>query len=197
MFPGLSLVQFLVQLPMIIVLIVGFGVLSARRRRLPRRAVTLGHAGCGVLLVATVFSGGWAAVLPRLLLDVDLTSSVWGVLTFVVGMVQAVLYAGGIGLLLGALLARTGPAGPPAAAGPPAMAEPAGPPAATEPTGPPAGAPPMSAAPWNAPPAAVWNNPPPGGGWNAAPPAGSPVPPPTTERPGGPPPPEADPPPPR
>lgn len=111
MFLSLSLVQLLVQLPMLAVLVVGFGMLSARRRRLPARTVTLGYAGCAVLLLVTLVSGAWAAMLPRLLADADLSSSVWGVLTFVVGMVQGVLYAGGIGLLLAALLARTGPGG--------------------------------------------------------------------------------------
>lgn len=187
MFFNLSLVQLLVQLPMLVVLVAGFGALSARRRRLPRRAVLLGYAGCAVLLLATLVSGGWAAMLPHLLTDVDISSRIWGVLTFVVGMVQVVLYASGIGLLLAALLSSAAPRQPGSGAG---AAEPhrPGEPAPGGAGGPGAGGPgaggpgsgfggPPGGGAWNAPPAAAWNGPPAGGGWHGPPTGGSGAPP--------------------
>ncbi|WP_341717384.1 hypothetical protein QQG74_26365 [Micromonospora sp. FIMYZ51] len=122
---GYLLVQLALQLPTLVVLIVGGALAASARGRLPRAARRLLVAGLAVLLVVTLISTVWSVTLPW---TADGGAQRLGALSMLVGVVHALLFPVGVGLLIAAASAgrRTGSApGPavpsaPAAWGPPA-----------------------------------------------------------------------------
>ncbi|SCL66552.1 hypothetical protein GA0070606_4353 [Micromonospora citrea] len=145
-----------VQVPTVLVLLVGLVLTATAGRRLPRRPRLLALFGLGVLLVTSVLNLAWVVLLPRLI-HADFGWSEFQAVSTTYSGVVALAYPVGTGLLIAAVLAgrrATGatagpsggwPPGPPAPplAGPPAP--PAGPPvpspagwAADAPAGPPA-----------------------------------------------------------
>lgn len=96
------MLAFVVQFPIIAVLITGLVVLSSPARRLPGRSNLLARAGLAVLLAQTVASGAWSMVLLLVVGRADFSASEIGLLSGVVGFLLAVLFAAGLGLLIAA-----------------------------------------------------------------------------------------------
>jgi hypothetical protein len=94
---------FVIQFPVIAVLIAGLVVLSSPARRLPGRSNLLARAGLGVLLAETVASGAWNLVFLLVIGRADFTASELGLISSLVGFLLAVLFAAGLGLLIAAL----------------------------------------------------------------------------------------------
>ena len=117
-FLGISVVQ----LPVFAVLIVGLILLAGQGDRLPPRSRLLARAGLAVTLAESLASMTWSALLPQLLSQLDFDSGImhtYALASALVGFLLAVLFATGIGLLVGALMAaRQPPFSPPGPPGP-------------------------------------------------------------------------------
>ncbi|GAB1642793.1 hypothetical protein KRMM14A1259_32160 [Krasilnikovia sp. MM14-A1259] len=96
------------HLPMLAVVVGGFVLLGVRRARLGKRVTSLAQAGLAALALAIALQSAWSAALPFLIQRGVLDVRGSGPVLFIVGMATSVLVAGGVGLLLGAVLARAG-----------------------------------------------------------------------------------------
>ncbi|GAB1694135.1 hypothetical protein [Krasilnikovia sp. M28-CT-15] len=103
------------HVPLLAVLVFGFARLAAHRARLGHRTTTLARAGLGVLALVMALEMVWSALFPVLLGQSYLTPTQYGVASFGVGMVLSVAGATGIGLLVAAVIARSGQGGAEAA----------------------------------------------------------------------------------
>jgi hypothetical protein len=109
---------FLIQVPMLAVLVIGLILLGSSGRRLPPRSLLFARAGLGVMLAQTVVSGLTTYALPQLISRMDYDTSGtylrnWGLLWGGINFVLGTLFAVGLALLVAALLAARGPAFPP------------------------------------------------------------------------------------
>lgn len=98
-----TLTHLATQLPAALVLVAGGALLAARRPHLPRVAVALALAGCAVLLAELLVGFAWTMAIQSLL-ESNSTTTI-GVTGLAFGVVQALLYATGLGLLVGSVLA--------------------------------------------------------------------------------------------
>jgi hypothetical protein len=101
-----------VQLPVFVVLVVGFVLLSSQGRGLPPRTLLLARAGLGVLLAEALVSITWSTVLPQIFTRLDYSSGLvrtYGLATAIVSFMLALLFALGLGLLIAAVLAARAP----------------------------------------------------------------------------------------
>jgi len=98
------------QLPLLAVLVAGFVLVGQRRARIGARSATLALAGLGVLAFDLVLQTIWNVIFPRLVASLDLRAASFGLASFSVGLILAILTAVGIGLLIAALVSRSGPA---------------------------------------------------------------------------------------
>jgi hypothetical protein len=106
------------QIPMLAVLVIGFVLVGTRRSRLGPRSATLAMAGLGFLTFDHVLQTLWTVLFPRLVASLDLRPSGFGMISFTVGLVLALLTAVGIGLLIAALVTRSPPPADPPGYGP-------------------------------------------------------------------------------
>ena len=114
---------FVAQLPLLVVLIAGFVLVSRRRAWLGPRSALLGLTGLGVLTLELVMSWVWTIMFPRLIDTFDLSATGLGLVSGVIGMILSVITAVGIGLLIAALVTRPARQAPPVPpAFPPAQA---------------------------------------------------------------------------
>jgi hypothetical protein len=129
--------RFIVQLPVLAVLVTGLVLVGVRRGRLGPRVGNLALAGLGVLALQAALSLAWSFAFPYLVsarTSADYSIRELGVLSGLVSIILGLLFIAGVGLLIAAVLAR---AAPPAgyygtmpsapASAPPAPAPPAGP----------------------------------------------------------------------
>jgi hypothetical protein len=112
------------HLPMLAVLIVGFVLLAARGRQLGTRSVLFARLGLGMLALSSVLGIAWTMLIPTLYSSLDYSMARYHLLITGIGLFTSLLSAGGIGLLIAALVSR-GP-GPAFADGPPAGGQPGG-----------------------------------------------------------------------
>ena len=108
--------NFAVQLPVLGVLVVGLILLAGPGRRLPRRSLLLARAGLAAMLAEAVARIAWAALLPQLLAQFDYDRGflhTYTIATLIVGFVLSLLFAVGVGLLIGAVLTAGQPGSPP------------------------------------------------------------------------------------
>ena len=113
---GLFFGVFVVQLPVLAVLVVGLALLTTQGARLPRRSLQLGRAGLAVMLAESLGSIAWSVLLPQIISQLDYQvgwTRTYGLISAAVGLVLALLFATGIGLLIGAVLAARQPGPPP------------------------------------------------------------------------------------
>jgi hypothetical protein len=93
---------FIVQLPVLVVLVVGLALLGRPERRLPGRSHTLARAGLVVLLIDTGAQLLFQLGFSRLVLQLDWSSAQFGLLSAITSFLFTLLFAGGLGLLIGA-----------------------------------------------------------------------------------------------
>lgn len=108
---------FLVQLPILAVLVLGLILLSTPGRRLPPRSLLLARAGLCAMLAECIGSMAWTLILPQVFMRASYEGGLvrnFGIASALVGFLLAVLFATGVGLLVAALLSARDPA-PPAA----------------------------------------------------------------------------------
>ncbi|MFI5889055.1 hypothetical protein ACIA5D_02930 [Actinoplanes sp. NPDC051513] len=113
---GLFFGVFVVQLPVLAVLVVGLILLATQGARLPRRSLQLARAGLVVMLAESFGSIAWSVLLPQIISRLDYEvgwTRTYGLISAGVGLVLALLFATGIGLLIGAVLAARQPGPPP------------------------------------------------------------------------------------
>lgn len=114
MYPlGAFVGTFVVQLPILAVLVLGLVLLSGARRRLPGRVGVLARAGLAVLLVETLLGVLWSGLMPLYLSratfrDGSVLRNI-GLASAAVQFMLGVLVAAGLGLLLAALLSARRP----------------------------------------------------------------------------------------
>ncbi|WP_305789529.1 hypothetical protein [Symbioplanes lichenis] len=89
------------------VLLAGSILVARTRGRLGRRSTTLAQLGLGALAAGLVLSFLWSLLIPTLVGGAAVSASVWQLLNLLVGLIRTVFSAGGIALLLGALLTRS------------------------------------------------------------------------------------------
>ena len=114
---GLFFGVFVVQLPVLAVLVLGLILLTTQGARLPRRSLQLGRFGLVVLLAESLGSMIWSVLLPQIISSLDFATGwtrTYGLINAAVGLVLALLFAAGIGLLIGAILAARQPSYGPA-----------------------------------------------------------------------------------
>jgi hypothetical protein len=132
---GLFLSGVVAQLPLLAVVIAGFVVISARRARIGARSALFARLGLALLAVNLVLQGIWTVTFPRLLSSLDMDYSRFGMINLATALILTVMYAGGIGLLVAAVVTRVAPASDPHqfAASPPGAGPFGGPPASYPP----------------------------------------------------------------
>ncbi|MBU2661946.1 hypothetical protein KOI35_00350 [Actinoplanes bogorensis] len=91
---------FVVQIPVVVVLVAGLVMLSAPQRRLPGRSQTLARAGLIVLLAETVASLAWNITFTQIVARSGWTATQFGLISSIVGLMLAVFFAVGLGLLV-------------------------------------------------------------------------------------------------
>ncbi|MGW4500002.1 hypothetical protein ACWENR_15495 [Micromonospora sp. NPDC004336] len=104
-----------VQVPTVLVLLVGLVLTATAGRRLPRRPRLLALFGMGVLLVTSVLNLAWVVLLPQLV-RADFGWSEFQAVSLAYNGLLALTYPVGTGLLIAAVLAGRRATG--AAAGP-------------------------------------------------------------------------------
>jgi hypothetical protein len=107
---------FLVQLPLLAVIVLGLLLLASPGRRLPARSLLLARAGLAAMLAETIVSMAWSALLPQLFARLDHGGPMlrtFGFASTIVGFAMAVLFAAGLGMLVAALLTARDPSAPP------------------------------------------------------------------------------------
>ena len=97
---------FLGHLPVLAVLVAGFVLVATRRARIGARSALLAQLGLGVLVLSQLLQVLWSLAFPSLLSALDYSSSRYSVLTIVVGLILSLTFAGGIGLLVAAVVTR-------------------------------------------------------------------------------------------
>ncbi|MFG1602640.1 hypothetical protein [Actinoplanes sp. NPDC049265] len=102
----------LVQLPLLVVLIAGFVLISSRRARLGARSTTLAMIGLALLTGELILSMIWTISFPQLIASLDLQPSGFGLISAAVSLILTSLTAVGLSLLIAALVSR--PAADPA-----------------------------------------------------------------------------------
>ncbi|MEV6629280.1 hypothetical protein AB0M54_00840 [Actinoplanes sp. NPDC051470] len=98
--------SFVVQLPLLVVMIVGFVLVGSRRARLGPRSTTFAFIGLALLTAELVLTTIWTMSFPSLVSSLDLEVSSFGLISAGVGLVLTALTAVGIALLLAALVSR-------------------------------------------------------------------------------------------
>ena len=111
--------QLVVQLPVVLVLLVGLILVGVRGRHLSRRARSLGYAGIGLLLLGALMSAAWSIAIPSIVLENHLTSREYGPLSAGVGTLLGIWHAAGLALLVGAAVSRSPRPGTPLTVGSP------------------------------------------------------------------------------
>jgi len=96
------------QLPMLIVLIAGFVLVGSRRTRIGARSATLSLTGLGLLTFDLILQSIWTILFPRLVVSLDLRAASFGLASFSVNLILTILTAIGIGLLIAAVVSRSG-----------------------------------------------------------------------------------------
>ncbi|GIM91472.1 hypothetical protein Ato02nite_032650 [Paractinoplanes toevensis] len=95
------------QLPLFGVLVIGLILLAVQGHRLPRRSRLMARAGLAIMLAEGAVSVLWTAFIPELLSQTGYGSDslrVYSLATAIVGFFMSLLFAVGIGLVIGALL---------------------------------------------------------------------------------------------
>ncbi|WP_213456709.1 hypothetical protein [Rhizomonospora bruguierae] len=121
---GALLGQFVTQLPLLIVLVVGGVLLLTRRERLSRRSGTLGLTGLGVLLIGLLGNVLWMSALPQFYRRLG---NGYAALT-IMSLLLALVHTAGIGLLIGAIITNGRSAGTPGPGAPGQYLPPSAPP---------------------------------------------------------------------
>lgn len=103
--------QFVVQLPVLAVLITSFVLVSSRRGRIGARRAGLARAGLGLLALDAVLSMLWPVALQSLITGRGIEYTRIGIVSGIVGFLLTALVAAGIALLVAAVLAPGQPAG--------------------------------------------------------------------------------------
>ncbi|WP_250001931.1 hypothetical protein [Actinoplanes sp. M2I2] len=93
---------FVVQLPVLAVLVAGLVVLSSPARRLPGRSHQFARAGLIVLLAETLASIAWNIAFTQIVARTGFSMTQVGLAGSIVGFMLAVLFAAGLGLLIAA-----------------------------------------------------------------------------------------------
>jgi hypothetical protein len=106
-----------VQLPLLVVLIAGFVLVSSRRAQLGARSTTFAMIGLALLTAELVLSMIWTISFPRLVTSLDLEPSSFGLVSAGISLILTSLTAVGLGLVIAALVSR--PAADPGASAPP------------------------------------------------------------------------------
>lgn len=97
-----------VQLPVLVVLVIGLALLSRPEKRLPGRSHTLARSGLIVLLAETVASMAFQLAFTQVFLRLDWSSTQFGVVSGIVSFLFTLLFAAGLAMLIGAFaLIRT------------------------------------------------------------------------------------------
>ncbi|WP_127497632.1 hypothetical protein [Actinoplanes solisilvae] len=96
------MLAFVVQIPVVAVLITGLVLLSSPARRLPGRSDLLARGGLVVLLAQTVASAAWNAAFTLIIVRADFSAAELGLVSGLVGLFLAVLFTAGLGLLIAA-----------------------------------------------------------------------------------------------
>lgn len=106
-------IQFVAQLPALIVLVVGLVLVAARRHVLTGRARALATSGCAVLLAGILLSVAWTSSYIWIYSDGDFDAREFGLITSAVGLVLTLIHATGLALVIAAVLAGARPNTPP------------------------------------------------------------------------------------
>ncbi|MBL7255127.1 hypothetical protein [Paractinoplanes lichenicola] len=93
---------FIVQLPVLVVLVVGLALLGRAERRLPGRSHTLARAGLIVLLAETAVSLLYQLAFSHVILRLDWSATQFGLLSSIISFIFTLLFAGGLALLVAA-----------------------------------------------------------------------------------------------
>ncbi|MGN9911712.1 hypothetical protein ACTMTJ_29650 [Phytohabitans sp. LJ34] len=107
-------IQFVAQLPALIVLVVGLVLVATRRHTLTSRARALATSGCAVLLAGILLGVAWTSSYIWVYADGDFNAREFGLITAAVGLVLTLIHATGLALVIAAVLAGARPAAPPA-----------------------------------------------------------------------------------
>lgn len=102
--------QFVVQLPLLVIVVIGGILLLTRRGQLPQRGTNLGLVGLGLLVLSVLADTVWYASLPALFRSDVMSYGRSGMISFVAGLLLALLHAAGIGMLVMGLVSRAEPA---------------------------------------------------------------------------------------
>jgi hypothetical protein len=100
---GVLVGQIIVQLPTLLVLVAGLVLLATRRGGL-RRSAGLAIAGCVLLLVGTVAGATWGVSIPVLVDEGTISVQEIGAISVGVGLLLSLIHAGGLALLIVAVL---------------------------------------------------------------------------------------------
>ncbi|GAA0794892.1 hypothetical protein Sya03_33600 [Spirilliplanes yamanashiensis] len=103
---GMLAGQLVVNLPLVAVLVAGVVLLATRRAALPRRAVTFGVAGLGVLGAGVLANLLWSVAFPALITSDVVEVRSFGYLSAVAGFVLTAVQAAGVALLVAAAVSR-------------------------------------------------------------------------------------------
>jgi hypothetical protein len=104
--------RFIVQLPVLAVLVTGLVLVGVRRARLGPRVGHLALAGLGVLALQAALSLAWSLAFPYLVsarTGADYSIRELGVLSGLVSIILGLFFIAGVGLLIAAVLARATP----------------------------------------------------------------------------------------
>jgi hypothetical protein len=108
---GMVAGQLVVQLPVVVVLVVALVLVAGRRRSIGSRRAHLAIAGLIAIAVDVVLSMAWSVLVPTLVTEFGLRITRVGLFSAVAGFALAAIMAGGIGLLIAAVITAPGPAG--------------------------------------------------------------------------------------
>jgi hypothetical protein len=108
---GFALSQLIFQLPMVVVLVVGFALIPSRRARIGARRANLAMAGLAVLALDLAISIVWSSLGTLLVMDRTISMSSFGVMAPAISFFLAVLTATAVALLLAAVVAPGAPPG--------------------------------------------------------------------------------------
>ncbi len=110
---GFALSQLVFQLPMLVVLVVGFALIPSRRARIGRRRANLAMAGLAVLALDLAITMVWSSLGTLLVMDRTISMSNFSVMAPAISFFLAVLTATAVALLLAAVVAPAAGATPP------------------------------------------------------------------------------------
>jgi hypothetical protein len=103
---------FVVQLPLLVVMIAGFVLVGSRRAHLGPRSTTFALIGLSLLTAELVLTMIWTTVFPNIYSSLDLEPAQFGLISAGVGLLLTAVTAAGLALLLAALVTRRTPAQP-------------------------------------------------------------------------------------